>query len=91
MEGARLVVEGMLQSPNFLFRLESTPVAEWKGYARAARLSYFLWDTMPDAALLESARRGELDSTAGLEQVGRRMLEDPRARQAVDEFASQIA
>jgi len=50
----------MLQSPNFLFRLEETANAQWKPYATASRLSYALWDTMPDSALLESAARGEL-------------------------------
>ena len=88
-EGARLALEAMLQSPNFLFRLESTPVAEWKPYARAARLSFLFWDTTPDASLLESARRGELDTADGLERTARRMLEDPRARTAVDEFVAQ--
>jgi hypothetical protein len=55
LKGAQAVIEAMLQSPNFLFRLEETPNPKWKPYAAASRLSYFLWDTMPDAALLESA------------------------------------
>ncbi len=49
--GAQLVVEAMLQSPAFLFRLEETANPQWKPYAAASRLSYSLWDTMPDADL----------------------------------------
>ena len=87
LAGAQLVVEAMLQSPHFLFRAEGAPGA--KSYQRAARLSYFLWDSMPDQALLESAARGELDTPAGLERAARRMLDAPRAQRAVDEFLSQ--
>ena len=87
--GARLVVEAMLQSPHFLFRLEDTDNPKWKPYARAARLSYALWDTMPNDALLTSAARGELDNPAGVDKVARRMLDDPKAKQALDEFVSQ--
>lgn len=88
-KGAQLAVEAMLQSPGFLFRLEETSNPQWKSYAAASRLSYALWDTMPDAALLESSARGELAAPAGVERVARRMLADPRARQALDEFVSQ--
>src|SRR5579863_5463578 len=47
-DGAQLVIEAMLQSPKFLFRLEGAS----PGYDAANRLSYFLWDSMPDDALL---------------------------------------
>jgi hypothetical protein len=83
--GAQLVVQAMLQSPKFLFRLENGP----RGYNIASRLSYFLWDSMPDNALLASAASGELLSSPGIEKAVRRMLSDPRARQAVDQFISQ--
>jgi hypothetical protein len=88
-KGAQLVVEAMLQSPHFLFRLEETPNAKWKPYATASRLAYTLWDTMPDAALLESAARGELATPQGVEAATRRLLADPRARQSLDEFIAQ--
>jgi hypothetical protein len=88
-EGARLVVEAMLQSPGFLFRLEDTENPKWKPYAAATRLSYALWDTMPNPALLEAAARGDLSTPRGVEQAARRMLADTRARQALDEFSSQ--
>ena len=42
LRGAQLVVEAMLQAPGFLYHTAQGP------YATASRLSYFLWDTMPD-------------------------------------------
>ena len=65
--GAQLVVEAMLQSPNFLFRLDEVAQSKWKPYATASRLSYALWDTMPDARLLEAASRGELSTPAEIQ------------------------
>jgi len=88
-KGAQLVVEAMLQSPHFLFRLEETANPKWKPYVTATRLSYALWDSLPDAALFESAARGELASAQGVEKAARRMLDDPRARQAMDEFVAE--
>jgi hypothetical protein len=76
----------MLQSPGFLLR---TDAAQSKAYERASRLSYFLWNTMPDEALFRSAASGELDTPQGLETVARRMLKDPKARQTVDDFTTQ--
>lgn len=89
LKGAQAVIETMLQSPHFLYWLDQTPNVKWKPYATAARLSYFLWDTMPDDALLDSAARGELNLPESLERVIRRMLGDPKARQGLDEFVSQ--
>lgn len=89
LKGAQIVVEAMLQSPNFLFLLNAASVPDWKPYARASRLSYFLWDSMPDEALLGSAASGELDTPEGLEKVARRLLSHPKALHSVDEFVSQ--
>lgn len=88
-KGARIAVEAMLQSPNFLFRLDETSDPKLKPYVTASRLSYALWDGMPDAALFESAARGALSAPQGVEATARRMLDDSRARQALDEFVSQ--
>jgi hypothetical protein len=88
-QGAQLVVEAMLQSPHFLFRLDDTSNPQWKPYAAASRLSYALWDSMPDAALFESVARGVLSTPQGIETAARRMLNDPRARQSLDEFVAQ--
>ncbi len=87
--GAQLAAEAMLQSPQFLFRMERESNPRLRPYAAASRLSYFLWDSMPDEALFRSAAAGELDTPAGLEKLARRMLDDPRARRALDEFVSQ--
>jgi hypothetical protein len=89
LKGAQLVVEAMLQSPNFLFRLDAVTDAKLKPWATANRLSYQLWDTMPDAALFAAAERGELSTPAGVEKTARRMLNDPRAHEALDEYVSQ--
>jgi hypothetical protein len=89
MKGAQLVVEAMLQSPNFLFWFDTSTDPKLKPWAAASRLSYSLWDTMPDAELFVAAQRGELATPAGLEKQARRMLADPRAHEALDEFVSQ--
>lgn len=87
--GAQLVVEAMLQSPHFLFRLDETSNPKWKGYVTASRLSYALWDSMPDAALLQAAAKGDLATPAGVEKATRRLLDHTRAREALDEFVAQ--
>ncbi len=87
--GAQIVVEAMLQSPHFLFHLEDTTDPKSRPYAAASRLSYALWDSMPDEALLSAAGRGELDTPDGVARAARRMLDDPKAHQSLDEFVSQ--
>ncbi len=89
LKGAQLVVEAMLQSPNFLFRLDATPSVVLRPYATASRLSYTLWDTMPDEALMAEAARGGLATPQGVTKAAEQMLRDPRAHQAFDEFVSQ--
>jgi len=56
------------------------------GYEMATRLSYFLWGTTPDSALLAAAEAGQLSTPAGLETAARGMLTDPRATAGVSEF-----
>jgi hypothetical protein len=87
LEGARVVVEAMLQSPKFLFH--ATAGDGLRDYAIANRLSYLLWDTMPDQELMNAAAKGELRTPEGIERSSRRMLQDSRARQAADEFFNQ--
>jgi hypothetical protein len=81
-----LVLEVMLQSPHFLYRVELLPsgaaageIARLDGYQLASRLSYMLWSTMPDDALFAAADAGELDTDEGVGAYARRMLDDPRA------------
>ncbi len=89
LKGAQTVIEAMLQSPDFIFWLDETPNPSWKPYATASFLSYSLWNTMPDDALLDAVARGELNTAAGIEQVTREMLADPRAKDGLDSFVSE--
>jgi hypothetical protein len=86
-DGARVVVEAMLQSPNFLFHVEAGPDGRYGDYDIASRLSYLLWNSMPDEALFEAAAKGELSTPAGRERQARRLLENqPKGREALDQF-----
>ena len=89
VKGAQLVVEAMLQSSDFLFNLDATSDPKWMPYVTASRLSYSLWDTMPDAGLFAAAARGDLSTPKGVESTVRRMLDHPRAHEALNEFVSQ--
>ena len=90
----RLGLKGVLISPSFLFRTEPDRATKDGAYALdsyeiAARLSYFLWSTMPDQALFELAKQNKLTDPAVIRQEVARMLKDPKARALVDSFASQ--
>ncbi|HWB75919.1 MAG TPA: DUF1592 domain-containing protein [Nannocystaceae bacterium] len=94
-QGIALTVEGFLQSPSFLYRVElSSPPADAQivaltGYEIASRLSYMMWNSTPDDALLAAAEAGELDDPAGIEEHARRLLADPRAADPVQDFHAQ--
>ena len=82
-EAVGRVIEAMLQSPRFIYRIENQqgdgtlwPVA---GYELASRLSYLIWGAPPDKALFSAAANGALSERAQLEAQVRRMLKDPRA------------
>lgn len=84
--GAEVVVSAFLQHPRFLYRVEiGTPVAtapgvvRLDGYELAARLSFLIWGTAPDDALLDAAQRGDLATPAGVAARAATMLNDPRA------------
>lgn len=91
-----LVLQAMLESPHFLYRVEmGAPIdgqadrVQLTSSEVASRLSYLLWNTMPDEELFAAAEAGELDSPEGIEAQTRRMLDDPRAREAILRFHSQ--
>jgi hypothetical protein len=93
---AALVIEAVLQSPSFLFRTEfgdADPARpglhRLRGPDLAARLSFFLWGTTPDDALLARAQAGTLDTADGLAAAARAMLADPRARDGLGGFYRQ--
>ena len=90
LEGARVVVEAMLQSPKFLFLADSSGAgSKYRDYDVASRLSYYLWNTTPDRALLDAAAKGELRTPQQIEKTARRMLDNPLARESLGEFFNQ--
>ena len=94
-EGLEVTGEVLLQSPQMLYLQEvgSDPVGNGvfrlTDHELAARLSYFLWQTLPDAELDRAADAGELSDAAGLRAQAERMLTDPRAEPAVLRFFSE--
>lgn len=93
-EGASIVLQVFFSSPSFLYRSELGAELEpgryrLTGYELASALSYTFWGTTPDDALLDAAGRGDLDTGPGLEAEARRLLADPRAREAFGRFAVQ--
>jgi uncharacterized protein DUF1592/uncharacterized protein DUF1588/uncharacterized protein DUF1585/uncharacterized protein DUF1595/uncharacterized protein DUF1587 len=94
--GIKAAIQALLASPKFVFRIEATPAAARPGQAYrisdndlASRLSFFLWNTLPDAELIKAANAGTLHTPAVLEKQVRRMLADPRAESLATRFASQ--
>ena len=95
--GIEFALERLLTDPDFLVRIEQDPprVAPGSIYQipdleLASRLSFFLWSSIPDAELLDSAGRGRLTKDPGeLERQTRRMLADPRAKSLITDFAAQ--
>jgi len=86
-ESMRNVVAGALCSPRFLFNYDQGEASD--DWALANRLSYFLWNSMPDDLLLALADAGQLRSPAVLRAQAARMLADPKARRFVIDFTGQ--
>ncbi len=92
--GVQVMLQTMLQSPWFLYHVETGEAGgegprKLTGHELASRLSYFLWNTMPDDSLFAAAQSGELDTEEGLLAQVDRMLADPRAEDAVADFHLQ--
>lgn len=94
--GLEFAVAGLLQSPNFLFRVElgepdpgNAARLRYGDYELASRLSYTLWNTTPDPTLLDAAKRGELTTSAGLTRESSRLIADVRAQAALDSFQAE--
>jgi hypothetical protein len=92
--GARLVVEAMLQSPHFLYRLERLDSVDSKSgqpapsaFEMATRLSYLIWRSAPTPALLDAAERGDLSEPASLSATIEGALADPHARRGFEGYA----
>jgi hypothetical protein len=90
-------VAAMLQSPQFVYRIEvggaggaaASAARKPTPYEVASRLSYLLWASMPDDALFEAARAGKLETAEEREAQARRMLGDPKARRQIVDFHRQ--
>ena len=94
--GLRTAVQAILASPKFVFRLEQQPAGVKPGQIYrvsdvelASRLSYFLWNTLPDAELLAAANAGRLKDPLTFEKQVRRMLADRRSESLATKFAGQ--
>ena len=78
--GISLALEAMLQSPRFLYHIES-PLEAHLDYVIASRLSFLLWGQSPDTALLAAAREGVLSQKEGFSQQVSRLMQDKRAKE----------
>lgn len=94
-DGVRLVVEAMLQSPQFLYRTElgnqlgsdgQIALDDWEV---ASRLSFLIWNSMPDAELFAAARGGALRTPDAVAETVQRLLADPRATRKLVGFHEQ--
>ncbi len=92
-EAVRFVLEAMLQSPRFIYRIENQrgdglpwPVGD---YELASRLSYILWGGPPDEQLIKAADAGRLYEQKDVEKQVRRMLQDPRAVERSMQFMAE--
>ena len=94
--GVSSALEAILASPQFLFRLEPVPATATAGQpyrlddlALASRLSFFIWGSGPDAALMKAATAGTLSAPGALDRQVRRMLADPRSDALAKRFGAQ--
>ena len=85
--GMKKVASAILSSPLFLFRHET--VVKNDPYALASKLSYSLWGSCPDDALLKAAEEGKLADPKALAQIVDGMLKDPKIERFLDSFPSQ--
>ncbi|WP_437573140.1 DUF1592 domain-containing protein [Sorangium sp. So ce887] len=94
VEGARWATVALFSSPNFLYRPElGAPSADGSlrvtGYEMASRLSFLVWNSLPDKALLDEAASGMLDTVEGIRAAATRLLDAPAGREAIGAFAEE--
>ena len=93
--GVRVLIEAFLQSPHFVYRVEvgqsqSGDAVQLGDFEIASRLSYMLWNTMPDDELLDEAERGALHTAEEVATQAARMLDDPRGQAMLERFHAQL-
>lgn len=89
-EAIGYVIEAMLQSPRFIYRIESQRSGGMvDDFELASRLSYIVWGGPPDQMLLVAAQNGDLTESGTLSKQIERMLKDPRAKRQSEQFVSQ--
>lgn len=90
-KGASLVITAMLQSPNFLYRMEmGDNGAPLSGYEMAAKLSLWIRNTTPSDAMLDAAAQGSFDTAAGAASQAQAMLDDPAAVASIRAMHNQL-
>ncbi len=92
-EASSYIIEAMLQSPRFLYRVEDQrgdgSQMAVSDYELATRISYIVWGSSPDNQLFQAAERGDLSDSTKLKSQVARMLNDPRAKSNSIRFASE--
>lgn len=86
-QAVRVALAAVLVSPEFLFLREQP--GRLNDFALASRLSYFLWNSMPDEELLALAEGGKLREPAELRKQVERLLESPKSQAFVENFCGQ--
>lgn len=92
--GVAVILRAFLQDPEFVYRVEIGTPTDEPGVSRlddfevATRLSYLLWGTTPDDALLDRAEAGGLATPEDVRGAAQEMLDDPRALARIDRFHS---
>ncbi|MFL5306166.1 MAG: DUF1592 domain-containing protein [Polyangia bacterium] len=94
VEGARWATVALFESPNFLYRPElGAPAANgamrFSGYEMAGRLSFLIWNSLPDQTLMDDAGSGMLSTTDGIRAEATRMLGIAAGRESVGNFAEE--
>ena len=87
LEALRVPLRTVLNSPSFLYQDGASGALD--DYSLASRLSYFLWRSMPDDALLAVAEDGRLSEPAKLASQVERMLDDPKSKRFIKDFVGQ--
>jgi hypothetical protein len=93
--GVRILLEALLQSPHFVYRIElgqsqNGDTVQLGDFEIASRLSYMIWNSGPDDALLDQAEQGALRTAEQIAGQADRLLDDPRGRAMLERFHAQL-